>query len=268
MKDLHSSAFQKATVAAEKAVLAAGQFLAARYAVATHNVLLEDAHEKIDDDEKAEQIILDTLHEHFEKNEFSYISEETTRQVKSDITFIIDPIEGTSNYLRGIPFFATQIAIEYQGELVAGFVYEPVKNVLYHAIQGQGCFANSTPIQVGDKTQLQAITLCVGSGSGKDKKKRLSEQIITPLLPQVRSLRIYGATGLELAYVAQGAIDAHINYHSKVYDYAAGAALVKEAGGLVTNFTGDVWTIEENELIASNTTVHQALQKKLAASKK
>ncbi len=234
----------------------------------THNVLLEDAHEKIDDDQEAEKIILDILRAELGENSFSYISEESTQKVVSDITFIIDPIEGTSNYLRGIPFFATQIAIEYQGELVAGFVYEPVKNVLYHAIQNQGCFANKSPLHVGNKTDLKTITLCAGSGSGKEKKDYLSQHVIAPLIPEVRSLRIYGSTGLELAYVAQGAIDAHINYQSKVYDYAAGVVLVKEASGKVTNFSGEEWTLKETTLLASNTQTHNHLQNILQTQEK
>lgn len=238
--------------AAQEAVLEAGKYLASRYASVHHEVEIDGTHEKIPDDVVAENIILETLKKHLK--DFSYISEETQQESNTDITFIIDPIEGTTNYLRSIPLFATQIAIVYQGDLVAGLVYEPVKKTLYHARRGEGFFVNEKQVKMEGIQSLQLSTVSLGTGSKAEQKQKLFTTIVPELLPHIRSVRLYGSTGLEMAYVAQNALQAHLNYQSKVYDYAAGVVLVREAGGIVLNFEGNPWTLQDRELIASTST--------------
>lgn len=256
MINTNDKVFADAVSAAKMAVLACGEYLLKRYSLKNHKIVINDSHEKIADDKIAEDLILKILKKHVAS--FSYISEETQNIGTEDVQFIIDPIEGMSNYVRGIPFFATQIAIIYKKVLAAGFIYEPIKDVLYHAILNKGAYANNNRIFIDDKSELKKSVIFGGAGSDSKQKQLLLENI-TKILPYARSLRLYGSTGLELAYLAQGKLKLHINVGSKVYDYAPGVLILREAGGIATNIKGKNWMINDTSLIACSKELHSKI---------
>jgi myo-inositol-1(or 4)-monophosphatase len=255
--DIKSHNFKLALLAAREAVLTSGKYLKKQFETQNHLIHFEGSHEKIDDDVNAENIILDILKKHL--TDFEYISEETQNKTDSEIQFIIDPIEGTSNYARGVPFFATQIAILYQKKLSAAFIYEPIKDFLYHAIIGQGCFVNKQKCTIKQDLPLNKRLLSGGAG-GDSQHKLLLAKMLVKLVPNFRSLRLYGSTGLELAYLAQGKLGLHIDNGSKNYDLLPGVLLIREAGGVVKNWNGEEWTMKDVNFVAGhNDYVEQVL---------
>lgn len=246
MIDTNSKIFIQAVTAAKAAVTESGHYLKKQFKLQNHQISLDGTHEKIKDDEIAENIILDALKKKL--SNFSYISEETHLHSNDEIQFIIDPIERTSNYARGVSFFATQIAVMYQNTLAVSFIYEPIKDIMYHAVLGQGAYANKTKLNCNTNKPLNNSTLSGGAGSSPKHKLALLQRL-EKLTSQSRTVRMFGSAGLELAYVAQGKFSAHINLGSKVYDYAAGVLLVREAGGRAISIEGEDWELTDSTLV-------------------
>lgn len=247
--DINSQIFKLAVTAAKAAVSASGTYLKKQFELQNQIISFNGSHEKIEDDVVAENIILDTLKKYIPT--FSHISEETQNHTEDEIQFIIDPIEGTSNYVRGIPFFGTQIAIMYQKTLAASFIYEPIRDILYYASLGQGAYMNTKKLNCNLEQPLKQTILSGGAGTNTENKLKVLKKI-EKLMPHMRSVRIYGSTGLELAYVSQGKLGAHVNIGSKVYDFTPGVLLVREAGGEVYNLEGKEWTVNDVNMIASS----------------
>ncbi len=252
---------RKAQKAAQQAVLKAGKYLRTSF-TESNLITFDKLHEKIVADTKAEEIILATLTAQFQ-HPFSYISEETRSATTSTIEFVIDPLEGTSNFARGIPFFATQIAIFYQEKLVASCVYSPIKKDLYTAVRGEGAYKNDVPITVKKAIVPKLALASCGAGNAKADKKRLIAQLAN-LIDHIRSVRLYGASGLELAYVAAGELDCYLNIGSNLYDVAAGVLLVQEAGGVVSDLENQPWNRESKTLFAAPPQLLTALITKLS----
>ena len=154
----------------------------------------------------------------------------------------------TSNYRVGVPFFATQLCLLRDGAPVAAVIYSPIMELEFTAVKGKGAFLNGKKISCADGRELSKAAIIVSKGHSN----KAAGEIIARFGDFVRTVRIFSATSLDTAFVASGKFDATINYSSKVWDYAPGALLVREAGGLVKNFSGGDWTIKDNNLIAAN----------------
>lgn len=243
-----NSELQIAIEAAKNATLICGNYLAVEFNK-KHEIHFEGNHEKIEADQIAEDIFLEEISKKVPK--YSYISEETQKNTNEDIQFIIDPIEGTSNFLRGNPLFATQIAVLYKKEMIAAFVYEPLQKKLCSAVKGQGTYVNGEKVQISDTKPINQFVTSGSATSRKEGKQKLLK-ILTFLTGQTRTTRILGSTGLELSYLVQGKIDLHINIESNEYDISPGVLLVREAGGLVLNFEGKNWENGDKTLIATS----------------
>lgn len=241
---------QTAIEAAKNATLACGSYLASEFNK-QHDIHFEGNHEKIEADQIAEDIFLEEISKKVPK--YSYISEETQKATNENIQFIIDPIEGTSNFLHGNPLFATQIAVLYKKEIVAAFIYEPLQKKLCSAIKGRGTYVNGEKVQISDTKPINRFVTSGSATSKKEGKQKLLK-ILTFLAGKTRTTRILGSTGLELSYLVQGKIDLHINIESNEYDISPGVLLVREAGGLVLNFEGKDWKNGDKTLIATSQT--------------
>jgi myo-inositol-1(or 4)-monophosphatase len=251
----------QALKSATAAVLKAGVYLLDQFGK-THTINLADRHEKIADDLKTEEIILDALSKTY-TDEFSYHSEESSSDNSAEVLFVIDPIEGTGNFARGIPFFATQIAIIIQDVLCASVVYEPIQNKLFSAKLRRGAFLNENRLTALPISEPRTSILAGSAGRNIQAKTALAECFAT-LAPTIRSSRMYGACSLELAYVAQGKINCYINCGSNLYDIAPGALLVQEAGGTISDLQGKPFSIQSRSLLATHGVEHEQILKLLS----
>ena len=197
-------------------------------------------------DLKAEKIIIEELKK--AKPNYSIISEENGTENNKDKTntWIIDPIDGTVNFLHGIPHFAISIALRSKEEIVSGVIFDPIKNEIFYAEKNNGAFYNNHRIRVSKKNQINDCLFVTG-GKIKDELD----------LPYRKS----GCAALDMAYVASGRYDGYFQDNLNLWDIAAGIILVREAGGVVNNI--DLSTNKNIKIIASSTDISSKLSEKL-----
>ncbi len=197
-------------------------------------------------DIKVEKIIMDELKK--ARPNYSFISEEkgVEDNKDNDNTWIIDPIDGTINFLHGVPHFAISIALKSKNEIVSGLIYDPIKDEMFFAEKDNGAFFNNQRIRVSNKNNFQDCLFAVG---GKLK--------IEPNFPNRKT----GCAALDLAYVAAGRYDGYFQKEINIWDIAAGIVLVKEAGGIINDI--NLNNIENINVIASNPNINTKFQEKL-----
>lgn len=184
--------------------------------------------------------------------------EETTSQGQKEFTWIIDPLDGTTNFVHGIPNYCVSIGLMHEGEMVSGVVYEVANNESFYAWKDGGAFLNKTQIHV---RKAPEITNCVlATGFPYYNFERLEEylQILNQLMKDTQGLRRMGSAAADMAYVACGRYGGFFEYNLNSYDIAAGVVLVKEAGGIVTDFKGGNDYLFGRELVAGGG-VHPSL---------
>lgn len=170
-------------------------------------------------------------------------SEEELGSVESSYKWILDPLEGTSNFSIGMSHWGVSLALVRDEKLLVGAVYLPITDEMFVAELGQGAFRNDTRLQVTEETKLDKVTITLGRGRLGGGIPRHTK-IFSSLVPAVRSSRMYGATALDICLVASGGSGAHINNDCKFYDGASGALIAAEAGAIVTDFSGQPWKPE------------------------
>ena len=196
-------------------------------------------------DLKAEKIIIEELKK--AKPNYSILSEEKGLENNKDSkTWIIDPIDGTINFLHGIPHFAISIALKDNNEIIAGIIYDPIKDEMFYAEKNNGAFFNNQRIRVSKKNNLPECLFVTG---GEIESK------------YDFSFRKSGSAALDLAYVAAGRYDGYFQKNLKIWDIAAGMIILKEAGGLINDI--DVFSHKEIKIIASNPDINSKLIEKL-----
>ena len=197
-------------------------------------------------DLKAEKIILDELKK--ARPHYSIISEENGIEENKDKnnTWIIDPIDGTVNFLHGIPHFAISIALKFKDEIISGLIFDPIKNEMFFAEKDNGAYFNNHRIRVSKKNEINDCLFVTG---GKIKSE--------PNIPYRKS----GCAALDMAYVASGRYDGYFQNNLNIWDIAAGIILVKEAGGIINKI--DLSIIENIKIVASSTDINSKLLKKL-----
>lgn len=213
-------------------------------------------------DERSESILLEELTK--ARPEYDIITEEkgeiAARRPRSPYDqnggyrWIIDPLDGTTNFLHGIPQFAVSIALEQRGEILAGVVYNPVQNELYWAEKGKGAFLNNQRLRVSGRRVLETTVVGVGSTFGC-RGLETGPQMLKAISAQVGSIRHLGSSLLSMAYVAAGRFDGFFEATLPLWDRAAGIILIREAGGFVSEWAGS------ESVLGSNEAVHEALKK-------
>jgi myo-inositol-1(or 4)-monophosphatase len=182
-------------------------------------------------------------------------------------TFVIDPLDGTSNFLRGWPHFAVSIALCDNGEPTDGVVYDPLRNELFTASRGAGALLNDRRIRVSERKDLAGAMLVTGFPPRERKRLRPQLDAIGQLLEGSEDIRRTGSAALDLAYVACGRADAYFEAGVKPWDIAAGMLLVREAGGRVCDFRGrSDRLLDAGQIVAGNLKVCEALQKAVVQS--
>ena len=205
----------------------------------------------------AERVILARISAEFPDHQI-LAEEEGTRSGTSPYKWIVDPLDGTTNYAHGYQLFCVSIALEMEDELVLGIVYDPIAKEMFSARRGQGAFLNDHPIRVSEEGKLIDSLLCTGfSYTQSEIRKNL--QLFNRLIFQSRAVRRDGSAALDLCYVACGRFDGFWEFSLNAWDVAAGKLIVEEAGGLVTAFNGSDCTVYDREILASNRGIHSQL---------
>lgn len=191
---------------------------------------------------------------------------ETSGHDSDDRCWVVDPLDGTSNFLHGLPHWAISIALAERGQVVAGVVLDPIKNELFQAEKGSGAFLNDRRIRVSSRRRLEECLIATGApyrGHG-ERHEFLSEA--DAVMAATAGIRRWGAAALDLAYVAAGRYDGFWERALSPWDIAAGIAILREAGGLVTEIEGGPIRLDSNSILAGNEDTHAALGKLLRAS--
>ena len=206
-------------------------------------------------DKEAEAAIIAEIKKHFPAH--GIIGEESgEKKTDSEYSWVIDPLDGTANFVNGIPLFSVSIAVLKNGAPVAAVVYQPVGDSLYAAEKGKGTTWRGKQICVSDGDTEHAM---ISFGPGKKEKEKLN-RLLSAAERFVKSKRYLGSCALELAYLARGGTEGFICIGLNKWDYAAGVLIVEEAGGTITDFNGNPWTFGSSDhFIASNGAVHDAL---------
>lgn len=212
-------------------------------------------------DTRAEKILRDELCK--ARPDFGFLMEESGGSPGRDETtrWIVDPLDGTTNFLHGLPHWAVSIAVERSGEIIAGVVYEPVHDEMFWAEKGAGAFVNHTRLRVSGRRRLEDALIATGlpfKGRG-DHPQALAE--LQALMPEVAGIRRFGAAALDLAYVAAGRFDGYWERGLSPWDAAAGVLLVTEAGGFVGEIGGGRDPVHGRSVLAANTHLHLPLAK-------
>lgn len=186
------------------------------------------------------------------------------RSSASDWNWIVDPIDGTTNYVHGLPFFAVAIGLTWRSIPVVGVVHAPALGETYSAARGCGATCNGTPIRVSRTSELADALLATGFAYLRDQDGAVDNlERLRRLMPKIRDIRRYGSAELDLCLVARGAYDAYWEFGLAPYDVAAGAVIVREAGGVVTDVDGgDDWLFG-GQVLASNGALHEAVRRHL-----
>jgi len=208
-------------------------------------------------DTQAEEMIISFIKKRFPGH--GILSEETPPLKGGDFTWIIDPLDGTHNFIRGIEIFGTSIALAYRGEIVLGVIHLPLQNQLYWALKDKGAYLNGVPIKVSGVKKLRQTSLSFDS-SIRLKPRKMS-QVLMRVAKECFNIRMLGSSVRVLSFIAQGALDACIEFNDFAWDCAAGKIIIEEAGGKFTYLDGSCWKINKRGYVASNGLVHSQLIK-------
>ncbi len=225
---------------------------------------LKSAYEVVTDiDRASEALIVGSLRRDFP--DIDIIAEEGSRYERGASTcWLIDPLDGTNNYAHGFPFFAVSIALVRERDPILGVIFDPLRDEMFVASAGAGAWCNDRPMRVSRTSTLAAALLSTGFpytyATTPDNNLRQFDR----LQSCTQGVRRAGAAALDLAYVAHGRLDGHWEWHLNPWDSAAGALLVREAGGRVSTWAGTTWNPWSDRLVASNGAIHAPLVAVLA----
>jgi myo-inositol-1(or 4)-monophosphatase len=208
-------------------------------------------------DQAAEKIIIETLLTAYPGH--GILAEESGREYgakDSDYVWIIDPLDGTTNFIHGFPVYCVSIAMAYKGKVEHAVVYDPTRNDLFTATRGRGAFLNDRRIRVSKRTQLKECLISTGFPFRPGDNLQQYILMLGEVMQRVAAVRRPGSAALDLAYVAAGFADGFFESGLSIWDVAAGSLLVTEAGGLVGNFTGEADFLEQRECLAGNPRVY------------
>ena len=190
----------------------------------------------------------------------SFLGEESgVSKGKSDRTWIIDPLDGTSNYLQHYPVWSISIALKTGGEITTGVIYEPLRDLFFTAEKGSGAFRGDTRMQVSDQQKVEGAFLATGFPFRAQDYVSVYVRIFEDIIRVAKGVRRAGSAALDLAYTAAGVYDGFFELHLAAWDVAAGSLLIREAGGLMTDFSGGDRWLERGNVVGAAPAVHADL---------
>jgi myo-inositol-1(or 4)-monophosphatase len=218
-------------------------------------------------DKRTEQILIEELSK--ARPGYGFLGEETGATEGKDKThrFIIDPIDGTTNFMHGMPHFAISIALEREGQLVAGIIYNPATDDLFSAEKGHGAYLNNKRLRVAARKEMNSCLFTTGIPFKGQQGRARSLAEVDAVLDVTAGVRRFGAASLDLAWTAAGRVDGYWERNINIWDVAAGIVLVREAGGIVSDFAGRTDSLSGSEVVCSNEYLHPQLLKLLKGVK-
>src|SRR5262245_25791356 len=251
---------------ATEAVPAAGAIQKARYGqrIEIHQKGEIDLVTEVD--RACEDAILDILRSRFPGHDI--VTEESALpKTGSPHVWFVDPLDGTTNFAHGYPFFCASVALAVDGELAAGAVFDPIKQELFTAERGAGAHLNGRRLRTSSSSRLLQSLLVTGFPYDFRDDLQMSLRLFNRFMGQARAIRRDGAAALDLAYIAAGRVDGFWEERLQPWDILAGALLVEEAGGRVTRFDGSPLQLRADETLASNGPLHDAMLKVFQADR-
>ncbi len=213
-------------------------------------------------DKRAEKIIFEELKR--ARPTFGFLMEEggVVEGDDPDHRWVIDPLDGTTNFLHGIPHWCISIALQHKSEIIAGVIYDPIKDELFHAEKNRGAYVRRRRLRVSNRSDLMAATIAAGAPRRNVESQIQFIKEYQAVLAQVPGVRRFGAAALDLAYVAAGRFEAYWEREVKKWDIAAGIIIVKEAGGFISDVDNDRNNAYDTcNILAYNDKVGQDLKK-------
>ena len=246
----------------EKAAREAGQALINDFGtIENSQVKLKDVGDFVTTaDIKTEKILLEILQQSYPNA--TYITEESEKIKGDQEIIVIDPIDGTTNFIHGIPFVGIVIGRVFEGEITDGIIFNPILNELYSATKGGGAWCNNKRLHVSNRDKMS--NCIIGTSvphANRGYKNYLNE--IDSIAKNCAGLRSTGSAAIDLSLVASGKTDAFWQRNLKLWDICSGILIVNEAGGKVTQPNGKEWTVNSSDILASNLFVHQQIVEKL-----
>ena len=215
-------------------------------------------------DKESERMIVESLREVLPKAGF--ITEEgLATHTDEQMLWVVDPLDGTTNFIHGFAPYAVSIALMRGREILLGVVYEVVADECFYAWQGGGAWVNGLPLHVGSSSINDAL-LCLQLPYNSDAYKPVILKLIDKFYGNVGSIRMIGSAAIALCYVAAGRLDAYAERYIGQWDYMAGACIVMEAGGRVTNYDGDDYFLQGDSVVATNGVIHDDLLAAVSAA--
>jgi myo-inositol-1(or 4)-monophosphatase len=247
--------------AARQAALEAGALLRRNF-TQPHQITLKGRHDPVtESDFQSQQLIIQQLSQAIP--EYRFLAEETGAPEpghgSSDGCWIIDPLDGTVNFAHNFPMFAVSIAFQWQGVVVSGVVYDPLRDELFEAVRGQGAWLNQEPLRVSRINELDRALLATGFPYNVGEHLDATMLRFKRLVAQAQGVRRPGSAALDLCYLAAGRVDGFWEENLKPWDTAAAVLIVQEAGGLVSAFDGSPFDLYANNVAASNGLLHDQL---------
>lgn len=254
---MSNKATTKELNSAIKAAIAAGKLIYSRLGK-VHSTRYKGAINIVTDvDTKAERLIISALKKQF--TTYGFLAEESTPEGSGQNKWIIDPLDGTTNFAHQFPFFAVSIALEKQQETVLGVVYDPVHKELFHAVKGKGAYLNKKRIRVSKVKEMQKAFLATGFSYNFKGEMENNLDNFTKFMQASLAVRRAGAATLDLCYVACGRFDGFWELDLFPWDTAAASLIVQEAGGCVSHFDGSAFSNYGKNIIASNGCLHKQM---------
>ena len=219
-----------------------------------------------DADTAAERAIIDLIRSRYPDH--AILGEEGGASAgRADVKWIIDPLDGTTNFAHGVPLFSVSIAAEKNGEIVAGVVYNPVADEMFAAEKGAGATLNGVPMRVSTESDITRSLLVTGFPYNVLENPDFCRERFVAFMMHVHGIRRLGSAALDCAYVAAGRLDGYWEVALQPWDQAAGVLLVREAGGTVTNFEGGPHSVYSLPFLGSNGLIHERMIEILAFAK-
>jgi myo-inositol-1(or 4)-monophosphatase len=254
--------YRKELSVAKAAAKAAGKYLMQEFGAPKNNHASFKKHHEIVTlaDVRADETIAKILKTNFRSDEI--LSEEIAPKTKKSAgrLWVVDPLDGTNNFAHNIPIFAVCIALSENEDIKVGVIYLPIEKKMFWAAEGEGAYCNGKKINVSETKKMKDSFLLQCHGYEKAHKK-MDNKILGPVKLASNSTRKLGAAGVELALVADGSVDGGYIIGTRPWDSAAGAILVREAGGAATNFAGRDWILNDGNILFSNKNIHRQLLK-------
>ena len=243
---------------AQRAARKAGQIIAKGFERReTLKIASKEANDFVTDiDQQAERTIVEILTQAYPDH--GILAEEGSEKSGNDYLWIIDPLDGTTNFIRGIPHFAVSIALQHKGRIEHGLIFDPVKNDLFYSSRGAGCVYNDKRCRASSLKNLDEALLATGLRLN-DKTRQQAMAALNRVLPACSDIRRSGSAALDLAYTASGLYDGFWEFGLNIWDIAAGCLMVQESGAMVSSTSGAPDQLETGNVLAANVKLFKQL---------